>query len=166
MPDYSKSIIYKITCNITGKIYIGSTCQPIKKRLSVHKWEAKRLRNDLCKSGEIINNGNYTVSIVENCNVTNKHELHLREKHHILNTPNVVNKYIPANTRKEYRDKYYSSEEMKQKKKEWANKYARRVREERRNNKVYCEYCQLSIACEGVKRHERSLSHIKSFIMY
>ena len=28
MPDYSKGKIYKIVCNVTGLVYVGSTCEP------------------------------------------------------------------------------------------------------------------------------------------
>ena len=35
--DLTKGIIYKITCNLTGKCYYGSTIQTLAKRASVHK---------------------------------------------------------------------------------------------------------------------------------
>jgi hypothetical protein len=35
--DYSKGKIYKIVCNITGLIYIGSTSQSLIQRLQDHK---------------------------------------------------------------------------------------------------------------------------------
>jgi len=37
MPDYSNSKIYKIICNITGFVYIGSTLQTLIQRLQDHK---------------------------------------------------------------------------------------------------------------------------------
>ena len=37
MIDYSKGKIYKIVCNNTGLIYIGSTCEPtLARRLAKH----------------------------------------------------------------------------------------------------------------------------------
>ena len=36
--DYSKGKIYKIECNITGEVYIGSTTEPtLARRLSGHR---------------------------------------------------------------------------------------------------------------------------------
>ena len=35
--NYDRGKIYKITCNVTGKIYVGSTIKPLKIRLSGHK---------------------------------------------------------------------------------------------------------------------------------
>ena len=36
MPDYKKGQIYRIVCNITGKIYVGSTTQSLSCRLAAH----------------------------------------------------------------------------------------------------------------------------------
>ena len=40
MTDYSKGNVYKLICDGTGEIYIGSTTQKLYKRLAVHKCEA------------------------------------------------------------------------------------------------------------------------------
>jgi predicted GIY-YIG superfamily endonuclease len=36
MPNYQNSKIYKIRCNTTGLVYIGSTTQSLKQRLDQH----------------------------------------------------------------------------------------------------------------------------------
>jgi predicted GIY-YIG superfamily endonuclease len=41
MVDYKNSIVYKIISKNTDKIYIGSTTQNLKKRLSKHIYESK-----------------------------------------------------------------------------------------------------------------------------
>ena len=38
-------VVYKVHCNITGKIYIGNTQQKLKKRMQQHFTEVKRLHN-------------------------------------------------------------------------------------------------------------------------
>jgi len=40
MSDYSTGKIYKIVNGIDNEIYIGSTIQTLKKRLSDHRWLA------------------------------------------------------------------------------------------------------------------------------
>ena len=46
MPDYQLGKIYKIECNVTGKVYIGSTCEPIlARRLAGHIKSYKRYLN-------------------------------------------------------------------------------------------------------------------------
>ena len=51
MNKYQEGKIYKIVCNITGEIYIGSTIKTLNDRLTINK-------NDKgCMSIEIINRG-------------------------------------------------------------------------------------------------------------
>ena len=45
----SEGIVYKITCNLTGKCYYGSTQQTLAKRKSVHK-----LESNMASSREIV----------------------------------------------------------------------------------------------------------------
>jgi hypothetical protein len=54
---YSNGTIYSITCNITGKVYIGSTILLLQVRINGHKC----LKYNECTSKSIIENGNYTV---------------------------------------------------------------------------------------------------------
>ena len=43
MPDYQQGKIYKIECNVTRKVYIGSTCEPtLARRLTKHVTDYKR----------------------------------------------------------------------------------------------------------------------------
>ena len=74
MPDYKDSKIYKITCNITGLTYYGSTTQPISKRMGQHRSDFKK--NGLCKSKLMLAGGNYDYCLVEKCPCDDKSELH------------------------------------------------------------------------------------------
>ena len=97
MPDYQKGKVYKISCNITGLTYYGSTTQPLSVRMGGHK----RMMN--CSSKQIIMGGNYDYSLVEDCPCENKEQLHRRERFYIENNE-CVNKGIPGRTQKEYRE--------------------------------------------------------------
>ena len=50
MPDYKLGKIYKIECQITGEVYVGSTCEPtLARRLANHvggfnSWEKKKIK--------------------------------------------------------------------------------------------------------------------------
>ena len=47
MPDYSKGKIYRIVCNTTGKVYIGSTSQDyLSQRLRKHVEEYKKTKRE------------------------------------------------------------------------------------------------------------------------
>ena len=45
MVDYGNGKVYKIVCNNTGKVYIGSTTQPLSKRLVAHRLDYKKYIN-------------------------------------------------------------------------------------------------------------------------
>ena len=91
--DLTKGIIYKITCNLTGKCYYGSTIQTLAKRASVHK-----LETNLSSSKEIIKNGNWIIEMIEEVIFKNKIELLLRERFYIETDNNSINKNRPCVT--------------------------------------------------------------------
>ena len=101
MPDYKDSKIYKITCNITGFTYYGSTTQRISKRMGQHRDNFKSNRGD-CKANIVLESGDYDYCLVEKVECSDKSELHRRERFYIESNE-CVNKQIPGRTPKEYR---------------------------------------------------------------
>ena len=109
--NYNNSKIYKIVSPTTAKIYIGSTTQPLCKRIAAHLTDYR-----LCIAGnakkyitsyEIIKLGDYSIKLIEECNFENKEQLRQREGYYIkLNCDIVVNKHIAGRTRKEYAKQY------------------------------------------------------------
>ena len=118
MVNYSEGKIYKIVCNITGDIYIGSTCEKyLKTRLAKHiaKYKYyKKGNGTLTTSFKILEKNNYDIILIENYKCNSKDELHARERYFIENT-NCINKYIPGRKNKEYGKIYYekNKEEIK-----------------------------------------------------
>jgi len=106
--DYNKGKIYKIICNITGLIYVGSTTKEyLTQRLSQHKRDYRKYLNGkrcYMTSYQILENGNYNIVLLESDNYNSKNELHSRERFYIENL-DCVNKCIPCQTSKEYRIK-------------------------------------------------------------
>jgi hypothetical protein len=99
MVNYQLGKIYKLECLATGKIYYGATCEPLlSRRLAGHKTSYERYKKgtlkDKTRSFEILENGNYTILLVEHCPCNSKDELSARERFHILNNQ-CVNKQIP-----------------------------------------------------------------------
>ena len=84
MPDYQLGKIYKIECNVTGKVYIGSTCEPIlARRLAGHITSYKRYLNGkfhYISSFDVLQNEDYDIVLIEsypcNSNVTSQHILY------------------------------------------------------------------------------------------
>jgi len=81
MPDYSKSIIYKV--NGGGLVYFGSTTQTLQKRLSIHKNDKKNGKN--LSINQILDCDDYSIEILENYPCNNKEELLQRETYWIDN---------------------------------------------------------------------------------
>ena len=83
-------IIYKISCNITGEDYYGSTKQKIETRIGRHKMLD-------CSSARIIQRGNYSYTQLEVIQYNDEKELLNREKYYYKKYPN-VNQQSPINT--------------------------------------------------------------------
>ena len=104
MPDFSKSKVYKIVCNVTGLVYIGSTIQKLSKRLSNHRCDYKKYLNNkhsYVSSFKIIENDNNNIFLIEDCPCERKEQLHARERYWIENIQ-CVNMTIPTRTIKEW----------------------------------------------------------------
>jgi hypothetical protein len=129
MVNYQEGKIYKIVCNITGKIYVGSTCKSrLCQRLSEHVQSYKRFiegRDVNVRSSEIIANDDYDIILLENCPCDNKDELRQRERY-FIELLDCVNKNIPNRTKKEYRQQF--KEKEKAKGKEYREKHPEKVK--------------------------------------
>ena len=162
--------IYKIVDNTNDDIYIGSTCDSLKRRLTNHKCDykcfLKGLRNNI-KSFDILKNDDYKIELLEACEVKTKDELLARERYFIENNE-CINKNIPGRTIKEYyidnKDKikeykkaYYI--DNKDKIKEYKKAY-RDTNKEKINEKFDCE-CGGHFTYSHKSRHIKSAKHQK-----
>jgi hypothetical protein len=99
--------VYRIVCKSTNKQYVGSTIYPLKFRLQRHeKAFAGHLRNpdkvSYCASFDILKENNYEILLLELNEYETRNELLEHEKYYIQSLENVVNRYIPSRTQKEY----------------------------------------------------------------
>jgi len=150
MPDYSKSKIYKIVCNITGLVYIGSTSQTLSKRIQDHKKNYQKYLNEkyhYITSFKIIENDNYDIVLLEDFPCERKEQLHAGERYFIENTE-CVNKQIPTRTMKEYYQD--NKEQIQEKKKKFREDNKEKIREQ---NKQY--YYQNKEKLREQKKHYR-----------
>ena len=95
---YKTGIVYKIVCNITGEVYIGSTHHELHYRFNKHK------NDGTCSSQSIIKRGDCTPSIIEEYPCRNQTELRWRERHY-YDTMECVNDIRPIVTKEETRQK-------------------------------------------------------------
>ncbi len=87
--DYSQGKIYKIVCNKTGLVYIGSTCKTLEKRLKGHVNDCKRYldkkSHHLISSIYVIFSNDYKIELIEDYPCNNRKELLQREYYYIDN---------------------------------------------------------------------------------
>jgi len=144
MPDYSQGKIYKLECNITHKVYYGSTINNLNHRISQH-------HSDKISSYPIIEGGNYTYKVVEECPCSTKRELETRERWWIENNV-CINKNIPTRTKAEHRQD--NREQIIQYNKDYWEQNKKR-RQEIASRKIKCE-------CGGNYTHEHKQVHCRT----
>jgi hypothetical protein len=131
MVNYQQGKIYRLVCNTTGLVYVGSTCLPtLAKRLQNHKSCYKIFINggkkEALTSFKILEHNNYDIILIENYPCNSKDELHQRERH-FIETMECVNKVIPGRTKKEYFTE--KKESINVKHKQWCEENKDRVKE-------------------------------------
>jgi len=168
MPDYKNGKIYKIWSPHGDDIYIGSTTQPLYKRLSGHK------HNRLCSSKILFEK--YTdvkIELIESYPCENKDELNKREGEYIRNNI-CVNRCVAGRTKQQHYED--NKEKNKEKKKDYRENNKEKINEynkeyyannkeklnekNKENNKVkYTCECGRIIRIGDKARHERSNFH-------
>ena len=181
-------IIYKITCNETGDIYVGSTCQSLGMRISNHKSHYKlyQLNQKGCihASFPIMKINNFKSEILEAVNFDEDKKLLLlkekewMEKLNPINTKRpivsqedrnkLVNDYRKTDVgklKKQELDKKYREgdkrEELLEKKREWGKQNREKTKEVR--SAIHECPCGGTYTLQHKSRHEKSAFHLKSF---
>ena len=106
MPNYSNGKIYKIVCDTTNKVYIGSTTLSLCQRLAQHKRDYnlyKKGNKRFSSSFDLIENENYKIVLIEKVKCNCREELLQRERFYIENT-DCVNQSIPIRGKEEKRE--------------------------------------------------------------
>ena len=96
--------IYKIFDNTNNNVYYGSTKQGLSMRLAGHRRSYKDYLNGkyhFVSSFKIIENGDFSISLIEQVEYNDKIELTARERFYIENNE-CVNKVIPNRNKREY----------------------------------------------------------------
>ena len=160
MPNYSKSKIYKIVCNITGETYYGSTTQPLSVRIGGHRSAAKKEGN-IITSKPIILRGNYDIVLCEECPCENKEQLHAIERKWIEEN-DCINKVIPGRKRAEYREA--NKEKIKQYDKQYDKEYYEANKEQlKQYDKEYREANKEQIKQRKKQYREANKEKIKQY---
>jgi len=134
MPDYSRGKIYKITSGDLN--YVGSTTElTLARRLSSHVKDYKRWKDGKTHkitSYQVLELGNYEITLLELCPCHSRDELNARERYWV-ETMKCVNKIIPGRTQKEYRKDH--KELLAELNKNWTQENQDRIKQYRRDHK-------------------------------
>ena len=98
MVNYNNGKVYKICCNITNKIYVGSTTCELSHRLATHVSNYKKFLNGkyhYVTSFKILEKGDYSIILLEKCPCSSRDELAMRERYW-YDTLECVNKNKPS----------------------------------------------------------------------
>lgn len=153
MVNYNNSIIYKLCCkDINVKdIYVGSTTN-FNRRKQKHK---QMVEYGFKKDGEyntkvynfIRDNGdwdNWQMIQIEQYSATNKRDLEKRERYWLEKLKATLNTNKPFTTNDE-KNNYYKK---------------------RKQNKIYCKFCDSSFDKYFEKKHNITKNHIINFIYF
>ena len=155
--DYSQAKIYKITNDVNNDIWIGSTCDTLVKKFSVHKADAIRnLRKDCIIHNLIREHGfdRFRIQLIEEFPCDDVYQLRQRQGHHIREL-NAINKYADD---KDYREK--NKEHIRERLKEYSRKPEVKKRiKERSSEIVVCE-CGCSLTRYSLSKHRKTKVHL------
>ena len=158
MPNYSNSKIYKIVDNTNGNVYFGSTTQKLSQRLAEHCRHYQQFKNGTrtnpTSSFKILENGNFDIVLLEECNCETKEQLHSIERKYIENNQ-CVNRYIPLRTKAEYQQD--NSERLSEYHKQYYLEN-QKAHQEKSNEKIVCE-CGCISTRSNMVRHKKSAKH-------
>ena len=142
------------------KCYIGSTCN-FKRRIRQHRYDSKVLKQQNNLYSYIKNNGtfnNFQFDILLKVKVNEKKDLFEIEKQFIKSNSDLLNKYIPNRSNKEYYIDNYDI--LKEKRKEKYIKNRDQILHKKSSEIVTCS-CGSTLTKNHLKRHYSSIKHCK-----
>lgn len=137
--------VYKLTSQLTDKIYIGSTIQTLEKRLAYHKYN-QFLKNS---SYELLKHEDVKIELIEEQEFVDVDALHKLEEYYIK-TLNCVNKRKGISGRPPGAKK--TDEEKQTRKREYAKKYYQAHKE------------HMNETCKRSKQKQKELAKIKQAV--
>jgi hypothetical protein len=163
---YAEGKIYKITSQMTDKIYIGSTCQSLYARLNGHRNDIRTMN---ISSSKILQYTDAKIELIEAYPCESRTELEKREGYYIREHSDiVVNICVAGRTWAEYyadnfedisasRSEYYKNN--KEKILETVHKY-KKANSEKIKEKIKCE-CGGKYIYNNKAGHLRTAKHLK-----
>ena len=181
MVNYKKSIIYKLCCKDVNikEIYVGSTCNQLRKRKNKHKSDCNNENSNIYNSYvyKFIrqNSGfeNWSMIIIENYPCENKRELEKRERYFMEVLNSTLNSYKPFTTEEEKKEQVKQRyENNKTEIKDYQDKNKDKIKEqqkeynEKHKKERYNCICGSNIRLVDKKKHFRTTKHLDYIRIY
>jgi hypothetical protein len=131
-PNYQLSKIYKIESLSTGLIYIGSTVQPLSKRMTGHRSnliQFKKGNGNYMTALKVLECEDSEILLLEDFPCERKEQLLAREGEWVRKM-NCVNKNIPGRTLKQWQDE--NADKIKEQQRQYYNKNADKIKEQQK----------------------------------
>ena len=160
MNRYENGKIYKIVDVGYNKMYIGSTCESLSKRMERHRASYKhylKRKYNKARSFEIFDDcgmENCKIELIEHFSCNNKDELRKREGH-FIRASECINKCIAGRTIQEW--KQDNAEHQKQTSKDYCNKKMEEIKQHKKQTFI-CE-CGSGYTLAHKARHKKSQKH-------
>jgi hypothetical protein len=186
MPDFKKGKIYKITNDYNDDVYVGSTCDTLVKRFSVHKGKSNIdniNHRPLYKLMNEIGFERFRIQLICDYPCEDKYQLTQKEGEYIR-TLGTLNKNIAGRTAREYindnRDKKKDYENQRYKtehRQEWIKNYQttdkyksyqseyekRRIRPEDhklKQSEIITCVCGCEVRKDNISNHKKTMKHL------
>ena len=188
MPNYANGKVYKIwSPSHPDEIYIGSTTQPLAKRIGGHRTQYKQYQNGKSRyftSYKVLEHGDAKIELIEQVNCKCRDELIAREGYYIR-TLNCVNKVIPDRTTKEYyqdnrQEKLQQNKQWRENNKDKLKQYREQNKDRiaqtdklkyqknkekikaRKTEKITCDECGAIVSRGNISTHKKSKKHLQA----
>jgi hypothetical protein len=158
---YQHGKIYIIESKQTNKVYIGSTTQPLSKRLIAHKRDYNNYidgKYHYVTSFDIVKYEDAYIKLLKEYPCDCRAKLHKKESKYIrkyLKKGRCVNKRIEGRTSKQYR--LDNIEHVKKRKAKYYLKNKEKIKEKEREI-IKCE-CGIEVKRGGISQHKKSNKH-------
>ena len=135
--DYNNGKIYCIRNHVNDKIYVGSTCQSLSKRMAYHRddcMKSNRYNTLIYKMMRDLGRDNFYIELIEEYPCEDSNQLTRREGELMRDLKASLNQVIAGRTRGEY--KIDSYEKIKQTKAISDKKYAEKTKKDLKNIRI------------------------------
>ena len=170
MSNYSNGKIYKVLNSIDNEVYVGSTIEPICKRMWKHRYDSKRrVQYKLYEHMNKLGLEHFYIELIEAYKCNSKEELLAKEGEWIRRV-GTLNKQIAGRTKQQWEAdeherrmkqmKEYREQHEKELKEYFKKRYEQNKDEinQRASEQIMCE-CGSSISIRNRPRHLRSKKH-------